>query len=229
MTNMTKKQMLKKRCSNTILTRNLLSVACVIIAILTTSCGNDDNDAPTGIKHNPAAYIKDDGKLAMLHAMRDVDGTGRLYEIDYTADYRLDDVLKAGYTQTNQLFSYIAYLLYDIIPKSQAKVSLGTGCSAFAAPESQSGNFMMGRNYDYRHSTADGKSYKSIAAILVHTAPAGGKRSISMVDGMNLGYGKGFYTDGTTDLSLLMGLPYAALDGINEDGFAIGVLSLNEN
>ena len=76
---------------------------------------------------------------------------------------------------------------------------------------------MMGRNYDYRHSTADGKSYKSIAAILVHTAPAGGKRSISMVDGMNLGYGKGFYTDGTTDLSLLMGLPYAALDGINED------------
>ncbi|MGN8725504.1 carcinine hydrolase/isopenicillin-N N-acyltransferase family protein [Segatella copri] len=226
---MTKKQMLKKRCSNTILTRNLLSVACVIVAILTASCGNDDNDAPTVITHNPAAYIKDDGKLAMLHAMRDVDGTGRLYEIDYTADYRLDDVLKAGYTQTDQLFSYIAYLLYDSIPKSQAKVSLGTGCSAFAAPERQSGNFMMGRNYDYRHSTADGKSYKSIAAILVHTAPAGGKRSISMVDGMNLGYGKGFYTDGTTDLSLLMGLPYAALDGINEDGFAIGVLSLNEN
>lgn len=221
--------MLKKRFSNSILTRNLLSVACVIIAILTTSCGNDENDAPTVITHNPAAYIKDDGKLAMLHAMRDVDGTGRLYEIDYTADYRLDDVLKAGYTQTNQLFSYIAYLLYDSIPKSQAKVSLGTGCSAFAAPERQSGNFMMGRNYDYRHSTADGKSYKSIAAILVHTAPAGGKRSISMVDGMNLGYGKGFYTDGTTDLSLLMGLPYAALDGINEDGFAIGVLSLNEN
>ena len=97
--------MLKKRCSNTILTRNLLSVACVIVAILTASCGNDDNDAPTVITHNPAAYIKDGGKLAMLHAMRDIDGTGRLYEIDYTADYRLDDVLKAGYTQTDQLFS----------------------------------------------------------------------------------------------------------------------------
>ena len=27
---------------------------------------------------------------------------------------------------------------------------------------------------------------------------------------------------------MLMGLPYAALDGINEDGFAIGVLALNE-
>lgn len=49
-----------------------------------------------------------------------------------------------------------------------------------------------------------------------------------MVDGLNMGYGKGFYTDGNTDLSLLMGLPYAALDGINEDGFAIGVLALTE-
>lgn len=50
-----------------------------------------------------------------------------------------------------------------------------------------------------------------------------------MVDAMQLGYGQGFYTDGETDLSLLMGLPYAALDGINEDGFAIGVLALKEN
>ena len=49
-----------------------------------------------------------------------------------------------------------------------------------------------------------------------------------MVDGLNMGYGQGFYNDGKTDLSLMMGLPYAALDGINEDGFAIGVLALNE-
>ena len=78
----------------------------------------------------------------------------------------------------------------------------------------------MGRNYDYRHFNADKTSYVPTSAILVHTAPQGGKKSISMVDGLNMGYGKGFYTDGNTDLSLLMGLPYAALDGINEDGFA---------
>ena len=226
---MTKKQKHQKSRAFFLPARGIMFMVCVAAALFTVSCNNEDNDTPAVTTQNPAAYIKEADKLAMLHAMKDVDGTGRLYEIDYTADYKLDAVLKAGYTQTDQLFSYIAYLLFDSIPKSPAKVSLGTGCSAFAVPEHPGGNFIMGRNYDYRHSTADGKSYKPIAAILVHTAPAGGKRSLSMVDGMNLGYGKGFYTDGTTDLSLLMGLPYAALDGINEDGFAIGVLSLNEN
>ena len=192
-----------------------------------TFCGCDTEDTPTVQTHNPAAYIKNADKLAMLRSMNDKDGMGRLYEIDYTADYKLDAVLQSGCTETTQLFRYIAYLLYDSIPSNQAKVSLGEGCSAFAVPEAVNGNFLMGRNYDYRHSTSTG--YQDIAAILVHTAPKDGKRSFSMVDGLNLGYAKGFYTDGITDLSLLMGLPYAALDGINEDGFAIGVLSLNEN
>ena len=40
-------------------------------------------------------------------------------------------------------------------------------------------------------------------------------------------YKSGFYTDGDTDLSMLMALPYLLLDGINEDGFAISVLKLD--
>lgn len=204
-------------------------LACLVAALLLASCNSDDEDAPTINTQNPAAYIKDAGKLEMLRSMKNVDGEGRLYEINYTTDYKLDAVLKAGYTSTAQLFNYLAALLYDSIPAAQAKVSLGTGCSAFAVPEAQTGNYLMGRNYDYRHTSADGEGYTPIAAILVHTAPKDGKASISMVDALNLGYGQGFYDDGATDLSLLMGLPYAALDGINEDGFAIGVLSLNEN
>ena len=83
-----------------------------------------------------ATFIKDEGKLAMLRSMKDVDGSGRLYEIDYTVDYKLDDVLKSGYTETEQLFNYVAYLLYDILPQSKAKVSLDAGCSA-RSPERQ--------------------------------------------------------------------------------------------
>lgn len=226
---MTKNQELITAQPSTLFTRLFVSVATVLFILLLASCSNDDNDAPTVPKQNPATFIKDEGKLAMLHSMKDVDGSGRLYEIDYTVDYKLDAVLKSGCTETNQLFNYVAYLLYDSFPQSKAQVSFGSGCSAFAAPDRQSGNFLMGRNYDFCHASEDGTSYKSIAAILVHTAPPGGKKSISMVDGMQLGYGQGFYTDGDTDLSLLMGLPYAALDGINEDGFAIGVLALKEN
>lgn len=210
-------------------TRFLVSVASVSCILLLASCSDDDNESPKVTKQNPTTFIKDAEKVAMLRSMKDVDGSGRLYEINYTADYKLDAVLQSGCTETTQLFNYVAYLLYDSIPNKRAQVSFDAGCSAFAAPDRESGNFLMGRNYDFCHATADGKGYKSIAAIMVHTAPEGGKKSISMVDGMQLGYGQGFYTDGESDLSLLMGLPYAALDGINEDGFAIGVLALKEN
>ena len=210
-------------------TRFLVSAASVSCILLLASCSDDDNESPKVTKQNPTTFIKDAEKVAMLRSMKDVDGSGRLYEINYTADYKLDAVLQSGCTETTQLFNYVAYLLYDSLPSKRAQVSFDAGCSAFAAPDRESGNFLMGRNYDFCHATADGKGYKSIAAIMVHTAPEGGKKSISMVDGMQLGYGKGFYTDGDTDLSLLMGLPYAALDGINEDGFAIGVLALREN
>ena len=210
-------------------TRFLVSAASVSCILLLASCSDDDNESPKVTKQNPTTFIKDAEKVAMLRSMKDVDGSGRLYEINYTADYKLDAVLQSGCTETTQLFNYVAYLLYDSIPSKRAQVSFDAGCSAFAVPDRQSGNFLMGRNYDFCHATEDGKGYKSIAAIMVHTAPEGGKKSISMVDGMQLGYGQGFYTDGESDLSLLMGLPYAALDGINEDGFAIGVLALREN
>ena len=66
-----------------------------------------------------------------------------------------------------------------------------------------------------------------IPVIAVHTAPKGGKKSVSFVDGLFIGYKSGFYTDGKSDLSMLMALPYVLLDGINEDGFAICVLKLD--
>lgn len=209
-----------------------LVCAAFIVMLVALICDSDEaitpDPAPTSA--NPSKFVKDEAKFAMLHSMRDLDGTGRLYEMNYTADYKLDRVIASGATDQRQLFSYIASVLFDSIPSEDAKVSFGSGCSAFAAPDPDNGNFLMGRNYDFRHYSVQGTdtSYKETSAIIVHTAPAGGKKSISMVDGLNLNYGRGFYADGSTDLSLLMGLPYAALDGINEDGFAIGVLALRE-
>lgn len=177
---------------------------------------------------NKASFITDAGKLEMIHSMKDLDGNGRLYEIDYNQDYMLDSVMQPGITEQTGLFRHIASLLFDNLPAENAEVKYGAGCSAFAAQEAERKGFLMGRNYDFRHFTPDNKSYLPTSAILVRTAPEGGKKSISMVDGLNLGFGQGFYNDGKTDLSMLMALPYAALDGINEDGFAIGVLALNE-
>ena len=196
--------------------------AMLLIAAIAVSCEKE-------LIPKKTKYITDPDKVAMLNSLQDLDGNGRLYELYYTEDYKLDQVLASGKTTVDDLFQYVAYLLYDDTGTKAPKVDFGAGCSAFAVPEKDGLDFLMGRNYDYRHSTSDKKTYLPTAAIIVHTAPKDGKKSISMVDGMHLNYGQGFYEDKDKDLSLLMALPYAALDGINEDGFAIGVLALNEN
>ena len=174
------------------------------------------------------AFITDPAKLEMINSLKDLDGDGRLYELYYTEDYKLDQVLASGKTSVKDLFQYVAYLLYDETGTKAPEVDFGAGCSAFAVPEKDGPDFLMGRNYDYRHSTEDKSTYLPTAAILVHTAPKDGKKSISMVDGMHLNFGQGFFEEKGKDLSLMMALPYALLDGVNEDGFAIGVLALNE-
>ncbi len=213
-----------KKTSFKVFENSIMAAVCVAGFLSLISCSKDD-DAMT---KNPMEGITDAAKVSMLRSMKDLDGTGRLYEINYTADYKLDQVVNSGYTDLNRLFGYIAGLLYDKMPSKAVEPSFGAGCSAFAAPDAENINFLMGRNYDFRHSTKDSTGYVSTSAILIRTAPKGGKKSISMVDGLNLNFGQGFYNDGDTDLSMMMGLPYAALDGINEDGFAIGILALRE-
>lgn len=206
------------------LQKNMPVAMAMAMATAAASCAGGTSAST----ENKASFITDAGKLEMIHSMKDLDGNGRLYEIDYNQDYMLDSVMQPGITEQTELFRHIASLLFDNLPAENAEVKYGAGCSAFAAQEAEGKGFLMGRNYDFRHFTPDNKSYLPTSAILVRTAPEGGKKSISVVDGLNLGFGQGFYNDGKTDLSMLMALPYAALDGINEDGFAIGVLALNE-
>ncbi len=197
-------------------------------AALAVSCSGDDPMSGSDAKFNPSDYITDTEKLNMLHSLRDIDGAGRLYELEYTVDYRLDDAIKAGVSSTPDLTEFVNEHLFDKKWESSQSVqaSFTPGCSAFAVPDAESVDFLMGRNYDFCHTS--GGEYVPISAFVVHTAPVGGKKSISFVDGNNFQFRKGMPTDGNSDISLLMALPYGVLDGINEDGFAMGVLSLNE-
>lgn len=190
------------------------------------SCSSEDNPVPA---FNPSAYIKDEAKLTMLHSLVDKEnGKGRLYEMNYTSDYKLDEALAAQISGLEELQRFAARSLFDHGVSAQQKIAFGAGCSAYAATDSRQGHYLMGRNYDFCHKNPqDNKKEDEIAAIIVHTAPEGGKKSLSMVDGYWLGYKRGFYTDWQTDLSMLMLAPYALMDGINEDGFAIGVLHLD--
>lgn len=221
----------------------LFGIAAITTAFI-LSCSDDETPSPTptptpaptpgATTKNPACFLKDKEKLATIYTMKDLDGTGRLYEVNYTADYKLDEALDANISSTMGLLGFVQHNLFDSVPEppTNSTLSFLPGCSAFTVPDPQGNSYQMGRNYDFLHrvkiSGTDQYTYVPISAFIVRTAPAGKKKSISFVDGLNFGYYQGACNNDTTDLSLLIGLPYAALDGINEDGFAIGVLSLNE-
>ena len=209
--------------------RALLPLCILFSSMMLTSCSDmakDDNPKPTS---NPIRWVNDPAKLEMLYSLVDLEeNKGRLYEMTYTVDYKLDEALNAGIVGQMSLMQFAMTHLLDINPIDSKALSFDAGCSAFACQDPESKDFIMGRNFDFTHRDKNGDRVM-IPVIVVHTAPAGGKKSVSFVDGQFINYKSGFYTDGTSDLSMLMALPYLLLDGINEDGFAISVLKLDGN
>ena len=202
---------------------------CAMLSMLVlAACSDDEEPSPTPTT-NDAVFIKDKDKLDMIYSLVDLEGDkGRIYEMNYTVDYKLDEALNAGIVGTTSLTRFVITHLFDSIPSAKSvSLSYDAGCSAFACPDGTSGNFLMGRNFDFNHRDPDTKERVMIPLIAVHTAPAGGKKSVSFVDGQFVKYESGFYTKKGNDLSMLMALPYLLLDGINEDGFAVSVLKLD--
>ena len=211
--------------------RTLLLLCSMVLFPVWTACSDDDPDptpTPTPTE-NKAQMVTDADKLAMIYSLVDLEGNkGRIYEMTYDVDYKLDEALNAGIDGTTTLTAFVATRLLDVLPTSKGmNLIYDAGCSVFACPDKTTGHQLMGRNFDFNHLDATTKERIMIPVIAVHTAPAGGKKSVSFVDGQFVGYKSGFYTDGKSDLSMLMALPYLMLDGINEDGFAISVLKLD--
>lgn len=215
--------------SNCCKSTKLLMFGVMMSTMLLSSCGDDSNESPKPTPtDNEARLLTDENKRAMVYSMVDLEGNkGRIYEINYTEDYKLDAALDADIDGVPALLGFVMQNLLDVQSTKPQAVSYGAGCSAFACPDKTSGDFLMGRNFDFNHIDATTGERTMIPVIAVHTAPKGGKKSVSFVDGLFIGYKSGFYTDGKSDLSMLMALPYVLLDGINEDGFAICVLKLD--
>ena len=208
--------------------KTLLNLSIISTVFLLAACSEKSPNIPSPTPtSNPAGLIEDPEKLAMLYSLTDLEGDkGRIYEMTYTVDYKLDEALNAGIVGTASLQQFaMTHLMDRKSPKPQS-LHYDAGCSAFACTDKDSKDFLMGRNFDFNHKDEKGERIM-IPAIVVHTAPAGGKKSVSFVDGQFVNLKSGFYTDKDTDLSILMARPYLLLDGINEDGFAISVLKLD--
>ena len=162
---------------------------------------------------NPAAFLANEEQRATLATLVDCD-EGRLYRMDYTADYKLDEMLQCDAYIARDLFDFFQQTLLTQV--AAAIRPLPFGCSSFAALSDDRCR-LAGRNQD-----CDMK----MCALMIRTSPKDGYRSIGMA---NLGwalYDVGAPTDGATDLSALLVSPYLVLDGMNEKGLSVMVMSV---
>jgi len=120
------------------------------------------------------------------------------YEAQYKGDYEFEVYLQSG-----------EYPSLTIEPVNSGAYA----CSCFAALGDADAP-IFGRNFDWNEHPA----------LILFTDPASGYKSVSMVDISYLGYDKEFTP--LDDPEELLRAPYLPFDGMNENGLAVGTMSV---
>ena len=155
------------------------------------------------------------GEARTLLSVNEKGETG-IYNINYAADYKLDELLEAGGASTEeQLVQYIIRTMLKGLPIEVPYEIPNLACSTFYA-ETPEGGYMLGRNLD--NQTTD--------LAVVRTNPKDGYASVSVVNLSFLGYNESYTPDKLLDRINTLAAAYFPLDGVNEKGLAIGVLQL---
>lgn len=114
-------------------------------------------------------------KLRSVFSIK-TEGDG-LYSMTCYGDMKVDELLEANVTSTEELIQWIADEQFYGYPLEYDEENLG--CAAFVCKDPD-GDVLFGRNFDYYETDA----------VMVYTAPDNGYASYSMVDLTVLGVGK---------------------------------------
>lgn len=157
-----------------------------------------------------------------IDSIRPVEGSdGHIFEMNYTADYKLDECIKAV---DGDLQNSISNIYSVLLPDSKVLISKppstqGVNCSCFSSASSD-GEYVLGRNYDY----PSGSNYY----VVLHTNPKNGYKSVAMADVSVLlektSSENPFSTVRNKEAALFF--PTATFDGINEKGLMCSFMQL---
>lgn len=162
-----------------------------------------------------AALMVFRGEASTLLSVKEKGDTG-VYEVNYAADYKLEELLQAGGASTEEeLVQYIIRTMLKGLPIDVPYEIPNLACSTFFAETPEKG-YIFGRNLD--NQTTD--------LAVVRTQPKDGYSSVSVVNLSFLGYNESFTPHKLTDRINMLATAYFPLDGINEKGLAVGVLQL---
>lgn len=152
--------------------------------------------------------------LKTIQRLTDYNGPYNFYRMEVLYDYSISRMLAQGITDDATMLQTI---LNEAIPGEKAGIDLsGFGCTAFKMM-STDGKWWMGRNYDFAQDTS---------AMLVHT-PAKENRfaSVGFAALSNLWINDPLEEGNVGALTA----PFICLDGVNENGVSIAVLTLDSS
>ena len=136
-----------------------------------------------------------------------------LYKMEVKYDYSIQDVIDYG-IKDNQTF--VDAILAEALPYLPVHIKVPDfGCSAFTAKEA-TGTIRMGRNYDFKNDTS---------AMMVHCNPKDGYESIGFTALDNISANQP--EESMKKKLACVAAPFICLDGINEKGVSIAVLTLD--
>ena len=151
--------------------------------------------------------------IGSIEQLTDYEDGYNLYRMDIKYDYSLDDIIDYGITDDQTMIDAI---LKESLPLIPAKINVPDyGCTSFTLTDTD-GDVHMGRNYDFR---------KNTSAMMVYCEPKDGYKSIAFAALDNV-------SANVPDASMAKKLatltaPFICLDGMNEKGVSIAVLTLD--
>lgn len=158
-------------------------------------------------------YAKRIQSIQSIQKITDYDDGFNLYTMDIQYDYDLDRMLDGRITDDQ---SFIDTVLEEALPFIPVHMEAPNfGCSAFTL-QTPTDDVLMGRNYDFRNNTS---------AMLVYCSPKNGYKSVACAALDNISANN---ADNSikTQLACLTA-PFICLDGMNEKGVSIAVLTLD--
>ncbi|MCQ2335285.1 MAG: linear amide C-N hydrolase [Paludibacteraceae bacterium] len=196
-----------------------LFFAMMAIATVLSACKSNKDIKADPDADNAAKWTAE--QKASIENIKAIEGSdGHLFEMTYTADYKLPELMKSD---CGSIEESLVRLYSTLLPNSRILLTSastqGVGCSTFSSACSD-GGYVLGRNYDY---PVKGSYY-----IVVRTAPEKGYKSIGIADVSTLLANPDpknpFSTVRNQEITLFA--PFSILDGMNEKGFMCSFMQL---
>ncbi|MDO4549976.1 MAG: linear amide C-N hydrolase [Planctomycetia bacterium] len=166
-------------------------------------------------KKYTAAYLTTQAQADSLDSLTAENDAHTFFQMKYTADYKLDALLKADIQNMEALAAWVQENLLK--PGAVSDLMFGGGCSVFMAKNPE-GKILCGRNYDQEQNAQN---------ILVHVVPGNGDYESYCTCAGGWIFQKGRIGRDEMDVSLLAAAPYLLMDGMNEKGLVVSVLQLD--